>query len=172
LASKYNDIWLINIYAPSGTAKRSEREAFFNSDLPYLLPTTQCEVILAGDFNCLLSDEDCTGQKNYSTALASIVRGFHLTDVWNATPLRHIYTHYTTTGASRTDRIYVTENLKQRKRSVEIVAAAFTDHMAVIMGLSTDVPPVRRGKGYWRMNISLLAESTFQDRLRTQWVKW
>jgi hypothetical protein len=44
--------------------------------------------------------------------------------------------------------------------------------MAVIMGLSTDVPPVRRGKEYWRMNVSLLAESTFQDRLRTQWVKW
>jgi exonuclease III len=45
---------IINVYAPSGTAKRQEREAFFNNDLPYILGTATDDILLAGDFNCVL----------------------------------------------------------------------------------------------------------------------
>jgi len=172
IAAKHNGLGLINIYAPSGTARRSEKENFFKSDLTYLLPADLSDIILAGDFNCLISNTGCTGQKNYSRALASVVRGFNLTGVWEANPLRHIYTHYTPTGASRIDRIYATKNLKPRKQGVETVAAAFTDHLAVVLRLSTDVPIVQRGRGYWRMNVFYLEESTFQGNFPTQWEKW
>ena len=95
-----------------------------------------------------------------------------LFDVWEATQPRNVYTHYTPTGASRIDRIYVTENLIIRKQGVATVAAAFTDHLAVILRLSIEVPLARREKGYWRMNVSFLGESTFQNKLRTYWAKW
>ena len=40
---------LIKIYAPSGVAKRQEREHLYNTDLTYLLRD-----VLLRDFNCVL----------------------------------------------------------------------------------------------------------------------
>ena len=37
IAATLGTLLIINVYAPSGTAKRTEREAFFNNDLPLLL---------------------------------------------------------------------------------------------------------------------------------------
>jgi len=37
MAACYQGIWLVNIYAPSGTANRQEREDFYNVELVYLL---------------------------------------------------------------------------------------------------------------------------------------
>jgi exonuclease III len=54
IAAKINDIHLVNIYAPSGAEHRQEREMFYNSELPRLLPTNECDLILAGDFNCTI----------------------------------------------------------------------------------------------------------------------
>jgi len=120
--------------------------------------------ILAGDFNCVISNADCTGQSNYSKALESSVRGLDLRDAWDATPGRTVYTHYTNKGASNIDRIYITENLKRKQQGSEAVASAFTDHMAIVLRLSIDIPCVTRGKGYWRMNVSYLGEPHFQHR--------
>jgi exonuclease III len=43
-------ICIVTVYAPSGAGKR-EREDFFVSEVPTLLPTVPMEMILAGDFN-------------------------------------------------------------------------------------------------------------------------
>jgi hypothetical protein len=47
-----------------------------------------------------------------------------------------IYTHYTAQGASRIVRIYLTRQLLKSKQGVESIAAAFTDHLAVILMVS------------------------------------
>ena len=162
IAAKYQRISLVNIYAPSGAARRKEREIFYNGELTYLLPTSPSEMILPGDFNCALAQTDCTGQLNCSRVLDDIFRRFNLTDVWEATPPRRIYTHYTPTGASRLDTIYITKNLNMQRKGVETLAGAFTDHLAVVLRLSLDVPFERRGRDYWIMNVSFLGESTFR----------
>jgi exonuclease III len=79
--------------APSGAKKWNERETFYTKDITYLTPHTRTEMILAGDFNCVISDEDCTGQLNHSRAIARLIQGLGLTDVCEATPNRKIYTH-------------------------------------------------------------------------------
>ena len=33
MAASYQGIWLVNLYAPSGTANRQEREDFYNAEL-------------------------------------------------------------------------------------------------------------------------------------------
>jgi len=88
-------------------------------------------MIVGGDFNCVLSQADCTGNMNYSKALDKLVRGLELTDVWATIHPRAIYTHYTPHGAARLDRLYISPNLGNRKIGVETVMAAFTDHLAV-----------------------------------------
>jgi len=40
-----------------------------------------------------------------------MLHGFGLIDAWDTSTSRTIYTHYTPTGASRIDRIYVTGNI-------------------------------------------------------------
>jgi exonuclease III len=45
-AVTYHDIRIVNIYAPSGTAKRADRERFYNNELPKLLFTNACETLM------------------------------------------------------------------------------------------------------------------------------
>jgi endonuclease/exonuclease/phosphatase family metal-dependent hydrolase len=92
-------------------------------------------MIVGGDFNCVLNKKDSTGHPNYSRALDAFVHVFELQDVWQEDSTRNGFMHYSPTGARRIDRIYTT-----RKRGMETVAVAFTDHLAVILRLSIDVP--------------------------------
>ena len=95
-----------------------------------------------------------------------------LHDVWNATSTNKGYTHYASKTASRLDRIYVTKHLRTRKTGVETIATAFTDHFAVILRLAIDAPLPLTGRGYWKMNVSLLQDSTFMGVVETQWARW
>ena len=74
---------IINIYAPSGTAKRTEREEFFSVDILGLLPLRPIQLIIAGDFNCVLNNKDCTGQRTNSQALRTLINGLKLKDAWD-----------------------------------------------------------------------------------------
>jgi CTP synthase (UTP-ammonia lyase) len=59
---------LINIYAPSGTSKRHEREYFFNNELTYLLRPPTARMIIGGNFNGVIVS-DTTGHYNHSPSL-------------------------------------------------------------------------------------------------------
>ena len=61
---------------------------------------------MADDFNCVQTDDDCTGHRYSSTALEKLTRGLHLEDIWDTMLNAHAYTHYTPTSATRLDRIY------------------------------------------------------------------
>ena len=165
--ASFRGILLVNIYAPSGAEKRREREAFCNTEVVHLIPYPSTAMILAGDFNCVLTNDDCTGQRNYSRTLARLIHG--LVDVWETTPTRTAYTHYTATGASRIDRIYVTRDLRMREQGAETLAADFTDRFAIILRLTMDVPCSTRGKGYWRMNVSFLSDTSFPQTTNENW---
>ena len=55
IVAEYRGIRLVNIYALSGTAKQQEREGFYNNELPYLLRASPSNMIVGGDFNCVLN---------------------------------------------------------------------------------------------------------------------
>ena len=148
MAAIFNGTWILNIYALSGAKKKTEGEGFYNNDLAQLLPATHTELILAGNFNCILDTADSTGHKNFSRAVASIVSGFRLHDVWDASRSRHGYIHYAPRTASRLDRIYVTHLLLSRKQGVETIATDFTDHLAVVLRMAIDKPIPSAGRGY------------------------
>ena len=103
MAAEFRDIWIIKVYAPSGTAMKQERERFFDSELPYLLTGETDHILLGGDFNCVLEVSDTAGGFTYSRALAELVHGLALTDTWQGNPTRKVYTHYSASGATRID---------------------------------------------------------------------
>jgi exonuclease III len=83
MAANFQGTCLINLYALPGAEKKQEREQFYNNELTYLLPITHSDLILVGDFNCVLSHSDTTGQRNYSKALDNLVTGLGLSDLSN-----------------------------------------------------------------------------------------
>jgi len=131
MAVYFYDTCIVNIYAPSGTAKRAEREDFFNSGILGLLPLSPTKLILAGDLNCVLNNNDCTGQRTCSRALERTINSLRLKDAWDTETNPHVFTHYMPTGAARIDRIYLSEDLLCNKQGAETIAPAFTDHLAV-----------------------------------------
>ena len=161
-----------NIYAPLGAEKKFERETFYNTDLLSLLPATRSGLLLAGDFNCVMSQSDTTGQKNYSKTLEFLVRGLNLQGVWNETNMRHRFTHYVLKRAARLDRIYLSQHLIPQKQGVETIEAVFTDHHAVVLGMATEDPFLTHGRGCWRKNSMLLRDPAFQQVIQTQWKNW
>jgi len=141
MAAQLQNVTIVNIYAPSGVERKRERENFFSNELPYLLRDIPLSLLVEGDFNCVLTNIDATGNPNYSRALQEFIRGFDLLDMWEMSQERATYTHYTSRGASKIDRIYASRNLSRNKRGAETRDASFTDHLAVVIKLPLRPPP-------------------------------
>jgi hypothetical protein len=54
MAAKFREVWIINVYAQTGTAMKQECERFLNSELPYLPTGETGHILLGGDFNSIL----------------------------------------------------------------------------------------------------------------------
>jgi len=82
IAAEYKGLHIVNKYAPSGTAKRAEREHFYSAEVPQLLLTGHGELIIWGNFICVTDPADTSGNLPTNRALTEIIRGLHLADAW------------------------------------------------------------------------------------------
>jgi exonuclease III len=119
IGARFRDAWIMNIYAPSGTAMRHEREHFYTTELAYLLKTGTQFIVMGENFICVLKRDDITGNFNYSRALDSLVGGMDLQDAWQGGANRLGYTYYSLGGVARLDRIYISSVLLRRKQGME-----------------------------------------------------
>ena len=103
--------------------------------------------LLGGYFNCILEASDTTGGFTYNRALAVLVHGLAITDTWQGKPTCKVFTHYSASGANKIDPIYATRELLERKLGVKAIVAPFTNHLAVCLRISIDLPIMRRGRG-------------------------
>jgi len=127
---------------------------------------------MAGNFNCVRSNTDCTGHRTSSQALERLIHGLRRSDAWDVTLNPQAFTHYNPNGAARLDRIYVTDELRRNKQGVETIAAAFTDHLAVLLWINISTPIIHRGRGRWRMNTSFLNDMPFRLGIKDAWTEW
>jgi len=98
MTALFENVTIVNIYAPSGAERRRDRENFFSNELPYLLRGIPPSLLLGGDFNSVLTTLEATGHPNYSRALQELIRGFDLVDMWETSQERTTYTQYTSRG--------------------------------------------------------------------------
>lgn len=112
IALRIQNTTLCNVYAPSGTALRAERERFYSNTLAFYLRHNTDNTLLAGDFNCVLRQRDATGH-NHSPALLATIQQLQLVDVWEKLcPNMPGYTYMTHNSSSRLDRVYVSQSLR------------------------------------------------------------
>jgi hypothetical protein len=62
--------------------------------------------------------------------------------------------------------------LQGKRRRIETLPAAFTDHHAIILRMEINNPTMPRGRGFWKMNTTLLRETNFQQILKGKWEFW
>ena len=161
MAADFQNVTIVNMYAPSGAERRRDRENFFSNEFPYLLRGIPPVLLVGGDVNSVLTNLDAIGHPNYSRALQEFIRGFDLVDMWETSHEHATYTHYTSRGASKIDGIYASRNLSIQKRGAETRVAAFTDHLAVVIPIALEATTMPSGRSYWKMNTALLCEKGF-----------
>lgn len=88
-------------------SQTQERENVFNLDLAYLIGFLPPDLIMGGDFNCVLSSEDCMGEQISSRVLDRVVCRLSLIDTWTHTARKRTSTYYALQSAARLDKIYV-----------------------------------------------------------------
>jgi len=137
MAADFQNVTIVNIYAPSGAERMRDRENFFSNELPYLLRGIPPLLLAGGDFNSVLTNLDAIRHPNYSRALQEFIRGFDLVNMWETSQERNNYTHYTSRRA---------------------------DYLAVVVRIALEATTMRRGRSYWKMNTALPCEKLFQEQ--------
>ena len=152
------ELYLINVYAPSGRNKEQEREHLFENDLTYqLIPNTD-NIIMGGDWNSILVPRDTSKPLNacYSKALQHIITSFRYKDIFKNNAQKAKYTFYVNNYAARLDRIYLSK-LFPNINDTTTYPVSFSDHSCVCVTLNI-APQVQVSKPRWRINTSLLKD--------------
>ncbi|KAJ4437581.1 hypothetical protein ANN_17726 [Periplaneta americana] len=157
IAMKINNIQVLNVYLPSGTNHRQQRESFLSKELPFFLRHRYDCLLIGGDWNCVLHAKDQTGQYNPSPVLANLTQDLHLVDTWELLHGNRVeYTFRRQNGASRLDRFYITRTHSKCIYRIQVFPTPFSDHDCVLLSLQTDITLPIYGKGSWKLNNTLL----------------
>ena len=124
--------------------------------------------IFAGDFNVVLDPKIDT--KNYlhvnnpqaMQELKRQMQNFNLVDIWRELhPDKKTYTwqKYNENKYSRLDFFLISSSLLPFVQSAEIVSGFCSDHSGII--LEVDFSKFQRGRGFWKLNTSLLKEPEY-----------
>lgn len=158
------ELRLINIYGPQS---KWDRKCLFTRIKPFLFTSRQ--VIFGGDFNTVTRSRDRGGPGDTlaydSIALNSIVSDARLVDAHiRSNPGHAGYTYYRGSCRSRIDRFFLKEETVSS--AVSVVEVEFSDHCMIFVSLNVSETP-RMGKGYWRLNSSLLEEPEIRQSFET-----
>ena len=164
------DLTFVNLYAPSGRARRRERLIFFGEILERVLRGMANSLpLLMGDFNCILGNLDAANrpEQKKCPSLQQLVNLYGYMDLYRSQfPQIPGYTFIRQNSASRLDRMYVPARNYHLFQPVDILPAAFTDHQALLTTVNLQVLHVntsrhRPVKTYWKFNNSVLDHKDF-----------
>jgi len=105
IALKMADVLFVNIYAPSGSQHKRDRDDFFAKNITPLCRCFDGKVIFGGDFNCVIEKNQASGRE-ICRPLLQIVQELRLRDSWLIRGQGEGVTYRSFNTASRIDRIY------------------------------------------------------------------
>jgi len=164
-------VCFVNLYAPN---EITEQYMFFQDIRTKLRENSTCHTIMAGDFNCSLTDMDKRGGRPVKEKLRTIqainllTKGQDLIDIWrekNPKERRYTWRDANQGIMCRLDYIFVSDSLKARCGSANIIHAPSPDHSAVTVHFEPQ-NACKRGPGFWRFNNTLLNDKTYTDTMK------
>lgn len=170
---------IITVYAPSQSTanlQNEEIEKFSQALNDYLRPFINSKLIIAGDFNYAVSNNDRATNTlyyrdvKYGKLLNPILNLHRLIDTFR---YKHgndkSFTFHHLNSASRIDRIYT--NFPNGILKVEHIAVHLSDHNGVRLRMR--IPEItRRGKGFWKLNVKLLTKGHIKHVVGEFWENW
>ena len=165
---------IVGIYAPNKDCPE------FYRNIKNILSTVQHNKMVIGDYNLVLNedlDRLCTNETNVKaqTEVYSMMEEFLLNDIWRSrNTLERRYSwiknfQNENTKASRIAIALISSGLTSLVENITYAPGVMTDHASIIMAVKTSLNP--RGRGYWKMNISLLEHPKNIDILKQSIIK-
>jgi exonuclease III len=136
ISLRINDnLTLCNVYAPSGTSKRKDRKEFFKNVLSHCSRYEETmNLLLGGDFNCVINKKDSIGTSNYDPDLGIKLHSMQLIDTYEILNENHVeYTYIRAPSAARLDRMYVSRELSRSLREALVYTTDFSDHKSYVI---------------------------------------
>ena len=166
---------LCNVYAPTKD-KKEEQLAFLEKLRKQLENYLDRDLIIGGDFNACINPEiDKSGgtkesQSLYAKEIESLQEEFNLCDVWR---IRHPnlkrYSRRDRTRAglvqSRLDFWLISTQLENKVTETDIHPGRRSDHSLISLKINFIVGE-KRGRGFWKMNTSLLHDQDYLMKIR------
>ena len=160
---------IVNVYAPNVV---SERISFFKQVSKFINQhaVNKSGLIIGGDYNCVLTEKDRVSGviDNSSMALGEFLNNFHVFDVWRTLHPNDVeYTYIDPSSNqrnSRIDMLFCSNVLQPQCILCNICQSPSPDHKAI--GLSLMLNKNKRGKGYWKLNNSILKQTEFEDGIK------
>lgn len=167
-----NSVTICNVYAPSGTQNASLREEFFRQIVPFYLQSASTDLVLGGDFNCIVSLKDSTGSSNQSKSLKNLIDSLKMCDTWECLHKNQTeFSFVRPNCASRIDRIYVSPSLVPALRTSEYFITSFSDHKAY--KIRCCLPNLGRsyGRGFWSLRTHVMTDENLEE-FELKWNRW
>ncbi|HEY9833652.1 MAG TPA: reverse transcriptase domain-containing protein, partial [Stenomitos sp.] len=164
-------VTVINVYAPSGSANKEERNEFFRKTVPAYAATSKLPIVMMADFNCV-DDTNHRSQPNIPTraskrtnrAFTEMLTCFELVDIWvKMRPGDQGHTFFHPHGSSRIDRVYSSSDLVDKFTNIQLETIPWTDHMCLLFTFTNMSIPASRtnARGLWKLNTSVLQEEAY-----------
>ena len=172
-----HSLQVCNIYGPNRVKDGLE---FFNSLRALIDPDTP--TILCGDFNTVVDAElDRSGCNpsspwayNWPSSLASLVDTLDLQDAWrlkHPTAREYTWRRPNNSQASRLDMFWLSSFLLPFILQTSILPFFRSDHSYVHLKLRLP-SNTHRGRGSWKLNVSLLKDPAFIQLVTRFWQSW
>lgn len=173
ISVKINTTTFINVYAPSGAERRSEREEFFNISVANFLHHATGQIVLGGDFNAVVHNKDATGSGNISPMCKRLMNAAELLDSWEILNGNRVeFSFIRANAASRLDRILISRSLQQDLRSAHFTVTSFTDHKAYVIRLVLQNLGSVAGRGIWRFQKHVFDDPAVLNEFAAKWTYW
>ena len=129
--------------------------------------------IFAGDWNvCLNPDMDTKGYQNLNNPRARLellkqINDFELQDIFrelNPTLKKFSWKKWDASKYARLDYFLISNSLLPFVRKTEILSACYSDHCPIL--LEIDFSKFQRGRGFWKLNNSLLQDNEYVNNIK------
>ena len=166
-----------SLYAPNNPGSRP---LFFEDLHHYLFPDG--ESIIGGDFNMVedinldrVGGTPTSAHEKGKDQLVQLKQQCGLADIWrqkSQNVREYTWSSPNSLIHSRIDRIYLSDTLQPSFLSQTHLLNSFSDHKTLCLTLQLK-SNIRRGEGYWKLNVSLLKDAEYRKLIEdflTEWI--
>ena len=165
---------LINLYAPTQNHPQAQLDFLDNLE-KLIIKFENSTFIIAGDYNIALNPKlDRWKPKNLKPSpaavkLLNLCEMYNLVDIWrlrNPTAKRFTWRRKNPLQQSRIDLFCISDTLAYETSTTDINPGFCSDHSIITLHIK-DTESQKRGRGYWKLNNSLLKDKEYIQLINT-----